>query len=213
MRNIIFDLFGTLLNENNLYERFFDYLHNKYQIGHIKTEDYFQVQRKFIFSNSSLSFRNIILESLNSFFSNQIVLTDLDFLFDLYKDLDFHSGRLELLTKLSSSYNLYILSNTDTAIIKEIKSLQENHFHFKNIITSSETKIYKPNSQAYLKALEIIGSDFGNTIFCSDTEWDYYKAKELGFVVYNTEQLTPLISQTDLRSAAHLVVTARRRIL
>src|SRR3989344_1582123 len=112
---IIFDMYGSLLDESIVYRNFYKYLAKKYKIKLSRGEfmrKFFQEQRRFIFANARKSFKEITLLALRKLIKKANA-GDTNMLFDSYSAMTFPQGIPELLQKLSKQYVLCILTNTD----------------------------------------------------------------------------------------------------
>lgn len=95
--------------------------------------------------------------------------------------------RLLELEQLASHYSLYLLSNTNPimwnqGIAREFSKLGKNIRHyFKDIVTSFEAGVMKPDPAIFILATEKFGIRPDETLFIDDSQTNLDSADALGF--------------------------------
>ena len=188
-KNIIFDLGGVLLdidfqktiNEfkslgietfDEMFSQFkADELFEKLETGHI-TEAHFYA---------------VIKERMKTPITNEEIDNAWNALI-----LHFRKESLELLEKLSASYNLYLLSNTNSIHLKYFKKLFTEETgkplldaYFVKAWYSNEICLRKPDAQIFKFVLQQENLKATETLFIDDTLINIETAKNLGFKTHH----------------------------
>lgn len=94
--------------------------------------------------------------------------------------------RLRQLEKLHSTYNIYMLSNTNPImwhkrILREFeKDGHDIDYYFDGCMTSFDAKVCKPDARIFNETLERFGLEAGNVTFLDDSEANCRAAEALG---------------------------------
>lgn len=206
MKNIFFDLYGTLIDiqtdENHLF--FWEKLTKKWK----KYHDYTPTE----FKNQYLSICLMLektkeeIDLLDAFAELLNVDKDLaekfarDFRQYSTKYLRLYPGVKDLLKKLKKKgYGLYVLSNAQTSFtIPELKKLKIFHY-FNDIAISSEYGVKKPNPEFFLQAIKKFNLSISTLIMIgNDYECDILSARKLGIKsIFIQSNLTPQHDSKD----------------
>lgn len=193
IRNIIFDLGDVILNiDIPLTYRSFSELSGR---THEELHSLFAETELFRkFETGSLSdggFRNLVRDVLE-----MPGLTDsqIDASWNALL-LDIPAARIELLQKLSASYNLYLLSNTSSIHIEKINRILEEtsgigslDLLFKRVFLSYEMGLMKPDPDIYRKVLESAEIEAGHTLFLDDNLANVQAAEKLGISIIHVQK-------------------------
>jgi FMN phosphatase YigB (HAD superfamily) len=104
---------------------------------------------------------------------------------------DFPLYRLEFLQKLSKSYRLFLLSNTDPIHMEKFERDAGASFYsdfyqcFEKIYFSHEIGVRKPHEKAYYHLINQHEVQPKRTLFVDDKDFNTKAAEELGFRVWN----------------------------
>lgn len=187
IKAVIFDLFGTLVNADNLFKpisyelsvetnidfdeieaimyKFYDNVFD----GHHEKE--FKPERHYY---------KILFNKLKALYG----LTESS---DYYVDLMYETfGRLkkyedaDIVEKLKGDgYKIGIITNADTYFVKKV--LENNNIYYDDLIISEDSKMYKPDEKIFESSLNNLDIGKDEAIFVGDNvEADYYGAKEFG---------------------------------
>ncbi len=196
MKNIMFDLYGTLIDIHTDEENigFWIKLNKKYKYSN----DFFDLKNDYLKECLNLSEDKEEIEILdvfkrlfNNFDSNSVAIyfrKKSTSYIRLYKNV------IRLLKELKAKgYKLYVLSNAQASFtIPEIKKLKI-YKYFDDIAISSDYGVKKPNEQFYINAMNkfnIIPSD--TIMIGNDYECDIAPANKLGIkTIFIKSNLTP----------------------
>lgn len=196
MKNIMFDLYGTLIDINTDEE---------------DTAFWIKLNKKFKYSNDFFDLKNDYLKECIRLSNDKEEIEILDVFKFLFKNYDANSVALyfrkkstsyirlyknviKLLKELKAKgYKLYVLSNAQASFtMPEMKKLKI-YKYFDDIAISSDYTVKKPNKEFYTNALNkfnIIPSD--TIMIGNDYECDIAPAKELGIkTIFIKSNLTP----------------------
>lgn len=107
--------------------------------------------------------------------------------------VDFPLERLEFLEKLRNKYKLYLLSNTDATHIDKFEHrvgltfAREFYACFDKIYFSFETKVRKPDENAFKQVLQQNNLKANKTLFIDDNIDNIETAKNLGLVTWHLQ--------------------------
>ncbi len=188
---IVFDLFDTLLDESSVYKQFFFHVGKKYHLE-MNAEEFvkklFNNQHKFIFGNSSKTYKEITKLSYIKLIK-QANPNDIKLLFDLYQKMEFFPEIIELLPKLEKRHDLFILTNIDNDLLERVNLSAKSPVRFKKFFTAENNKVYKPNPKAYQTVVDYIKLPKEKITYVSSNDWDIKKSKAFGFYVRSIEDL------------------------
>ena len=173
IKNILFDLDGTLLDTNELIIQSFQYTYKKHLNKQVGREEIIK------------SFGEILKVTINRKFSEnseKAIKTYRKFQIDNFdKLIRIHDGVKEGVKELySQGYKLGIVtSRLNNSAIRGLK-----HFglfdYFESIISADDTDIHKPDPTPAFMALGELGGKPEETIFVGDTQFDVLCAKNAG---------------------------------
>ncbi len=192
---IVFDLLNTLLDESEIYNKFYSYILKKYTIsvGHQEfIKQFFQYQREQIFANSKKPFKEIIKTAYLRLLEDADA-RDLEILFNMHKGIRFLPGIKEMLLNLHKNYMFFILTNCDNELVELMDLYRKSPVKFEKIFTSEDNGAYKPNPGSYEKIIDYIKLPRSNIIYASSNEWDLKSSREFGFNSKSVEELKALI--------------------
>jgi len=173
IRNILFDLDGTLLDTNELIIQSFQYTYLK----HLNKE----VDREYIIKH----FGEILKDTMDREFgddSNAAIITYREFQNNnFYKLITIHDGVKEGVEKLHrQGYKLGIVtSRLNYSAIKGLKNFDLMDY-FEVIIGADDTEIHKPDPTPALMALKELGGKPEESIIVGDTQFDILCGKNAG---------------------------------
>ena len=196
MKNIMFDLYGTLIDIHTDEENigFWIKLNKKYKYSN----DFFDLKNDYLKECLSLNEDKEEIEILdvfkrlfNNYDSNSVAIyfrKKSTSYIRLYKNV------IRLLKELKAKgYKLYVLSNAQASFtIPEIKKLKI-YKYFDDIAISSDYGVKKPNEQFYINAMNKFNILPSDTIMIgNDYECDIAPANKLGIkTIFIKSNLTP----------------------
>lgn len=188
---IVFDLLNTLLDESEIYNKFYSYILKKYTIN-LRPQDFieqfFQYQREHIFKNSKKPFKEIVKMAYLKLVKGADI-KDLEVLFNLHKDIAFLPGIKEMLVKLQQKCRFFVLTNCANDLVALMDLPSKSPVKFEKIFTSEDNGVYKPNPGSYEKIIDCIKLPRNNIIYASSNEWDLKSSREFGFNSKSIEEL------------------------
>ncbi len=188
---IVFDLLNTLLDESEIYNKFYSYIFKKYpiNIGHQEfIKQFFQYQREQIFANSKKPFKEIVKMAYLKLVKDADA-RDLEVLFNLHKDIAFLPGIKEILVKLQQKFRFFVLTNCTNDLVALMDLPSKSLVKFEKVFTSEDNGVYKPNPGSYEKIIDYIKLPRNNIIYASSNEWDTRSSREFGFNSKSIEEL------------------------
>ncbi|MFA5850189.1 MAG: HAD family phosphatase [Bacteroidales bacterium] len=200
IKNIIFDLGGVIvrLDKNTCIESF----------KKLGFEDFGSILNEFVQKGPFLDFELGLLteDEFRSFIrqniKNNVTDSDIDnamsdFLVEIPKN------KLDTILRLKSSYNVFLLSNTNPIAIKAVKPFfksygmtMEDYFH--RMFLSYQMKMAKPDVEIFAKVLEIASIKAQETLFIDDGPANLHSASLLGYKTLLATQESDL--ETEIRS-------------
>lgn len=114
---------------------------------------------------------------------------------------DFPLKRLEFLQKISDSYRLFLLSNTDSIHIEKFEEEAGSSFYsdfyrcFEKVYYSHETGVRKPNAEAYLMLVKNHNLQPKRTLFVDDKKANTDAAEALGFKTWTLQKDSEDVTQ------------------
>lgn len=183
MRPIVFDLLDTLVDESGAYTSFYSQIQKKYSLQCSAQEfigAFFSNQRKLIFANTSKPFKEVCECAFSSIIQHPD-LRDLELLYGGYAQMMFKEGVIELLLKLSGTFDFYVLTNCSRDLVEKINLPGKCPVRFKRVFTAGEIGAYKPNPAAYESVVAFIGEPKEKIIYVSSNKWDQISSKKFGF--------------------------------
>lgn len=193
MKNIIFDLGNVIIDID--FERTFKAFANiskniDWREGEriLKEKQIWSKYEKGLFTDSE--FRDVIRNEFQIDASDEQIDTAFSGLL-----LDIEPARIELIKKLSSKYNTYILSNTSNIHILEVEKILErctgvkklsDIFH--HVFLSYEMGMLKPDVEIYEEVLKQANLVASETLFLDDLVTNLEGAASIGI---QTKQIVP----------------------
>lgn len=147
-------------------------LEKKLETGHIKEEEFLKGIQKYT--------NNASLEAIKKAWNAGIE--------------DFPLYRLEFLQKLTESYRLFLLSNTDPIHIEKFEQDAGASFYsdfyqcFEKVYFSHEIGVRKPDGEAYNYLVNNHDIQPKRTLLVDDKKFNTDAAEELGFQVWNIQK-------------------------
>jgi putative hydrolase of the HAD superfamily len=147
-------------------------LEKKLETGHIKEEEFLKGIQKYT--------NNASLEAIKKAWNAGIE--------------DFPLYRLEFLQKLTESYRLFLLSNTDPIHIEKFEQDAGASFYsdfyqcFEKVYFSHEIGVRKPDAEAYNYLVNNHDIQPKRTLLVDDKKFNTNAAEELGFQVWNIQK-------------------------
>jgi len=149
---ITFDLYGTLVDWK---------LSIGSALNYIKpglVEDFFNLEYEYIKNLKDFEkYSSILKKTLMNLLNRHKIEYDDDlgnFLVRMFSKSPFFPDAVFGLIKIKKKYKVGIISNTERDLIKITLSGMEDLFDY--IITAEETKFYKPNENAFIRAIELM---------------------------------------------------------
>lgn len=203
IKNIIFDLGGVIINleQENTYQSFRSLLSDKiesiypqlikanffekFEIGAISVAQFIAQFQQF---NNNIS-EDSILKAWNSML------------------LDIPAERLELISRLKKTHQVFLLSNTNDIHYNYINEYVKNKFqvkdfdeYFHKIYLSHQLKLRKPNPEIFKYVMEDAQLQANETLFIDDSLEHINAAKNLGIQTHHlnlnqNQSLTQLLHE------------------
>ena len=184
IKNLLFDLGGVIMDIRRLncvasFERLGMKDADSFLGEYSQKGPFLQLEEGAI---SEEQFRNAVRQFIDGEVSDeQIDSAFCDFLVGIPK------YRLEQLRQLKKSYNIYMLSNTNSImwrsrIAEDFRQEGlEREDYFDGIVTSFEAKSIKPDAKIFYTVVEKLGVKPEETLFLDDSQKNLDAAAELGF--------------------------------
>jgi HAD superfamily hydrolase (TIGR01509 family) len=112
---------------------------------------------------------------------------------------------VEIIKSLRASYKLALLSNSPSALIREILAEHDLAQYFDEIIVSSEVGFIKPSADIFTLALQKLGVSADQALFIDDNERHIQAARSLGI---QSIQFTSAQELTTALATIGVTVTA-----
>ncbi len=188
-KNIIFDLGGVLLDIN--YQKTIDAFKNlgienfEEMFSQFKADELFEKLETGLIADTD--FYTAIKERTETQLSNEEIDIAWNALF-----LNFRTKSLKVLEKLSATYKLYLLSNTNSIHLKYFKKLFTKETgkalldaYFIKAWYSNEVGLRKPGSQIFEFVLQEENLEAEETLFIDDTLINIETAKRMRFKTHH----------------------------
>ncbi len=187
IKAIIFDLFGTLVDADNLFKpisyelsvetnidfdeiesviyKFYDKTFDGHHEKEFKPERYYY---KILFNK---------LKALYGLTESSDFYVDL--MYETFARLKKYEDAKIIENLKEKGYKIGIVTNADTYFVKKV--LKNNNIQYDDLIISEDIELYKPDPKIFEKSLENLAVNKNEAIFIGDNiEADYYGAKEYG---------------------------------
>jgi glucose-1-phosphatase len=198
IKTIIFDLGGVILNINyNLTSKCFE------NFGAVNFDAlYSKAQQKDIFNQLETGkiTPSIFRKELNSLMKLNLSDKKFDASWNAML-LDLPIERLELIKSLKSSYNTFLLSNTNEIHIRAFKKIINKEIGYSNFASafkkcyySSEIGLRKPNVDCFNFVLKQNNLNAQETLFIDDSKQHIQGAKKAGLKTYYLKKNEDLVS-------------------
>lgn len=171
MKAILLDLDGTLINSEKAFSNcFIDVLNNKYACN-VTLADY----KKYELENNALL---IDYCKKNGMIDSSILDSDImSIVYDKYEDYfreiikeDEAKSNFSILRELKKDYLLGLITTCRRYYLDILDNEEKIYELFDIVIAREDVKELKPNPEAYLKALEVLGIDSSEAISLEDSK-------------------------------------------
>lgn len=185
IKAIIFDFYGTLVDETEGYKTYSKLIFKKYtnELYEEFVHEWFLKQREIIFNHGYKPFSDIIYESLQKI--------PVDFKFDIksnasknnlikiFENMRPFRDSIICLKNLKKIFLIGILTNSDNNFLKPV--VKKLNFKFDLILTGEDLKSYKPNKINYQSIINSLKLRANEILYASASVWDINAAKDFGF--------------------------------
>jgi len=202
---ILFDAYGTLFNEGKESVPIIaEDIVRKFELKTSPQEFFDEWKAKYLCIEERVFFnrqpfktiKEINLESLASVFEKFSVKGSpsefIDKLFYLWSFPKLFSEIRGVLSELKKDYVLGILSNTENKTL--FSAVKYTGIEVDYILTSEEAKIYKPNSEIFLRACNDLGLNQNEAIYVGNSLSDIIGAKKAGLTMIHANRRRELLS-------------------
>lgn len=168
---IIFDFYGTLVDEETGYRNFIE----KYTTldPKIAVKSWFLLQREIIFNQKYIPFKEVLRNTYYKLTKSR----NKNFC-EIFSNIKPYPEVIKILNKLKEHYKIGILTNSDNDYLEIV--LKNVNFNFDAIITAESLSCYKPNKKNYGAILEKLRTAQTRALFVSASLWDIKAAREFG---------------------------------
>lgn len=151
-------------------------------------------------------FRSVTMRSLK-YVMKQYGLGDredlLESLLDGWLNLRPYRDTLEAIPRIAERYLVVALTNGTREMVEELLRRSGLEKHFREIISASDVRIYKPSPFVY-RAIERMGVKAGETLMVSSNPWDVAGAINAGLQACYVNRREAPMEELDLKP--HIVV-------
>lgn len=210
IKAVIFDLFGTLVNADNLFKPI------SYKISKEKNINFGEIENamyklydnifKGIYKNDFKPERyyyKILFNELKTLYElNESSDYYVDFMYETFGNFKKYEDT-DIIDKLKDDgYKIGIITNADTCFVKKV--LENNNIYYDDLVISEDSKMYKPDKKIFQRSLDNLEINKDEAIFVGDNvEADYYGATNFEMKallidrknkhdLYNIERITNL---------------------
>lgn len=173
IRNILFDLDGTLLDTNELIIQSFNYTYQRYLNKHVDREYIIKHFGEILKDTMDMEFGDDSEDAIKTYrkFQNE----------NFYKLISIHEGVKEGVKEFHrQGYKLGIVtSRLNYSAIKGLKNFDLMNY-FDVIIGADDTDIHKPDPTPALMALKKLNGKLEETIIVGDTQFDILCGRNAG---------------------------------
>lgn len=175
IKNILFDLDGTLLDTNELIIQSFQHTYQKHLNKQVDKEDIIKTFGEILQITLDREFGDVSGEAIKTYRNFQVGKFE--------KLISIHNGVKEGVIKLhEQGYKLGVV----TSRLNESSIMGLNHFglmeYFDIIIGADDTDKHKPDPAPALMALKKLGGKPGETILVGDSPFDVLCGKNAGII-------------------------------
>lgn len=177
---ILFDLGGVLV-ELALQEKMLEWMEHK-----ITLEEF---NKKWLLSDAVRSFESGMMTS--SEFAKSIIkefnlpVNEEEFIEGFMSFIKgFYDGMEDLLRELSQSYTLALLSNTSKLHWSKLCTEYDMEGMIKHNFLSYKTGINKPDKEAFLNVIRVLGTEPDKILFLDDNQLNVDAARQVGIVAH-----------------------------
>jgi len=177
---ILFDLGGVLV-ELSMQDKMLEWMEHKITLD--------EFNEKWLLSKAVRSFESGLITP--SEFAKSIIeefglpLSEEEFIdgfMNFIKGL--YDGMEDLLKKLSQNYTLALLSNTSELHWSKLCSMYDMESLIKHNFLSYKTGINKPDKEAFLNVIRVLGTKADKILFLDDNQLNVDAARQAGMIAY-----------------------------
>lgn len=202
-RAIAFDIYGTLFDITSLRDRVSMITGVRDPDSFISTWRSKQLEYTFLLSLMGRfeDFRSVTMRSLK-YVMKQYGLGDredlLEDLLDGWLSLRPYRDTLEAIPRIAERYLVVALTNGTREMVEELLRRSGLEKHFREIISASDVRTYKPSPLVY-RAIERIGVKVGETLMVSSNPWDVAGAINAGLQACYVNRRDAPMEELDLK--------------
>lgn len=182
-RNIVFDVYETLLDMNEVEKKVNNLLDSKR--GYLA---WFNLFMEYCFVDTCIdqfndfsSIARATMQMAGKMFSRDINQEDINGILEMLKHLPMHDGVEESLSKLTDEgFYIAALTNSKEKIVTERMERTGLISYFKKVLSAEHVKKYKPDLRVYQWAAREINADPREILLVSAHGWDIAGAANAG---------------------------------
>jgi len=185
MQALLFDLYGTLVDEIPAYKRFLQLNLGLKDDADSFIGKWFVQQRKIVFGGEYMTFREVMRDSLKLAAEKDRIpvpagLENEDFI-EIFSNIKPFPEVPSALSALKKKLRLGVLTNSDSYMLAKV--LPKLGVRMDMVLSAESIRSYKPNRKNYQAALDGFAVPLPEILFVSGTPWDVKTAGDLGFTV------------------------------
>lgn len=174
IKGIIFDLFGTIVNNRRLFRPVCEKMasDSSVELADLE-EDFVKLYRKHFkdyhkakFYPEKFYYYQVLGELISKYSLPGSVETYCDYMYASFGKLPAYSDA-KALKKLYKHYTLAIVTNADNSFVEQV--IESNAILHHVLLTSESAKAYKPSREIFTKALALMGLSSEEVVFVGDS--------------------------------------------